>query len=92
MTNLKFDKEITSLLVIDPYNVFISEGGKLWDRLKTVAEANYCVPHMLHILTAARKAELRVFYAIHHRYRQLAVVASRQERTESGSAQLPPEH
>jgi ureidoacrylate peracid hydrolase len=47
MENLKFDKEITALLLIDPYNDFISEGGKLWDRLKTVAEANDCVPHML---------------------------------------------
>ena len=46
MANLQFDKEITALLVIDPYNDFISEGGKIWDRLKTVAEANDCVPHM----------------------------------------------
>jgi nicotinamidase-related amidase len=69
MTNLKFDKEITALLVIDPYNDFISEGGKLWERLKTVAEANRCVPHMLEVLTAARKAKLRVFFALHHRYR-----------------------
>ena len=69
MENLKFDKEIAALLVIDPYNDFISEGGKLWDRLKTVAEANDCVPHMLQILDAARKAEVRVFYALHHRYR-----------------------
>ena len=29
MVNLKFDKEITALLVIDPYNDFISEGGKV---------------------------------------------------------------
>ena len=69
METLKFDKEITALLVIDPYNDFISEGGKLWDRLKTVAEANSCVPNMLQVLNAARKAELRVFYARHHRYR-----------------------
>jgi ureidoacrylate peracid hydrolase len=69
MTNLKFDKEITALLVIDPYNDFISEGGKLWDRVKTVAEANDCVLHMLQVLNAARKAKLRVFYALHHRYR-----------------------
>src|SRR5580700_11743710 len=69
MTNLQFDKEITALLVIDPYNDFISEGGKLWERIKTVAEANSCVPHMLEVLTAARKAGLRVFYAPHHRYR-----------------------
>jgi nicotinamidase-related amidase len=64
-----FDKEITALLVIDPYNDFISEGGKIWDRLKGVAEANNCVPHMLQVLNAARRAKLRVFYALHHRYR-----------------------
>ena len=28
MANLTYDKEITALLVIDPYNDFISEGGK----------------------------------------------------------------
>jgi hypothetical protein len=30
MANLKFDKDIAALLVIDPYNDFISEGGKVW--------------------------------------------------------------
>jgi hypothetical protein len=56
MENLKFDKEIAALLVIDPYNDFIFEGGKLWDCLKTVAEAIDRVPHMLQVLDAARKA------------------------------------
>jgi nicotinamidase-related amidase len=69
MLDLKFEKEITGLLVIDPYNDFISEGGKIWDRIKAVAEANHCVPNMLQVLNAARKAGLRVFYAMHHRYR-----------------------
>jgi len=69
MADLKFDKEITALLVIDPYNDFISDGGKIWDRVKAVGGANNCVPHMLQVLTAARKAGLRVFYALHHRYR-----------------------
>jgi hypothetical protein len=69
MLNLKYEKELTALLVIDPYNDFIPQGGKVWDRLKIVAEANDCTPHMLQVLTAARKAELRVFYALHHRYR-----------------------
>ena len=69
MANLKFDKDITALLVIDPYNDFISEGGKLWGRLKGVAEANRCIPHMLQVLNAARKADIRVFYALHRRYR-----------------------
>ena len=69
MAKLTNDKEITALIVIDPYNDFISEGGKFWDRLKAVAEAKNCVPHMLQVLDAARKAELRVFYALHRRYR-----------------------
>jgi hypothetical protein len=41
MPNVTYDKQLTALLVIDPYNDFISEGGKLWSRLKAVAEANW---------------------------------------------------
>jgi ureidoacrylate peracid hydrolase len=44
MAKMTHDKDVAALLVIDPYNDFISEGGKIWDRLKTVAEANSCVP------------------------------------------------
>ena len=55
--------------MIDPYNDFISPGGKVWDRLKGVIEANDCVPHMKRVLDAAREAQIRVFYALHRRYR-----------------------
>src|SRR6201993_1407335 len=69
MADLKFDKEITALLIIDPYNDFISEGGKIWDRIKNVAEANNCVPNMADVMNVSRKAGLRIVYALHHRYR-----------------------
>jgi len=69
MAKVTYDKQLTALLVVDPYNDFISEGGKIWNRIKAVAEANNCVPHMLQVLNAARTAGLRVFYALHHRYR-----------------------
>ena len=69
MANVTYEKNFTALLVIDPYNDFISEGGKIWDRIKNVAEANNCVPHMFEVLNAARKVGLRIFYALHHRYR-----------------------
>jgi ureidoacrylate peracid hydrolase len=69
VAGLKFEKDTTGLLLIDPYNDFISEGGKIWDRIKGVAEANDCISHMLQLLTAARKAGVGVFYAMHHRYR-----------------------
>ena len=69
MASLTYEKELTAVVVIDPYNDFISEGGKIWDRIKSVAEANNCVPNMLRVLNAARTGELRIFYALHHRYR-----------------------
>jgi nicotinamidase-related amidase len=69
MAQLTYEKEITGLVVIDPYNDFISEGGKIWDRIKGVAEGNQCIPHMAKALEAARKAGIRVFYAMHRRYR-----------------------
>jgi nicotinamidase-related amidase len=69
MTVPAYDRATTALLVIDPYNDFISEGGKIWSRIQAVAEANDCVPHMLQILNEARNAKLRVFYAMHRRYR-----------------------
>jgi len=69
MAQLTYEREITGLVLIDPYNDFISEGGKIWDRIKGVAEGNQCVPHMMQILEAARKTGIGVFYAMHRRYR-----------------------
>ena len=69
MATVTYDKNVTGLLVIDPYNDFISEGGKIWGRLKAVADGNGCVPHMAQVLNAARGSGLRVFYVMHHRYR-----------------------
>ena len=47
MGKVTCDKQLTALLMIDPYNDFISEVSKILDRLKGVAEANKCVPHMM---------------------------------------------
>jgi ureidoacrylate peracid hydrolase len=69
MAEATYEQELTALLVVDPYNDFISEGGKLWDRIRAVAEANDCVTHMLQVLNAARQAKLHVFYVPHRRYR-----------------------
>ena len=69
MNSVTYEKEITALVVIDPYNDFISEGGKVWDHIKTVAEANNCVPNMEQVLDAARMAGVQILYAMHRRYR-----------------------
>jgi len=62
-----FEKNLTGLLVVDPYNDFISEGGILWPLIKEIAETVNCVPNMLATLQAARAAGIPVFFAPHHR-------------------------
>ncbi len=64
-----FRLDQTGLLVVDPYNDFISDGGKLWSRVREVVEANRCIPNMIEILEAARSAGARIFFAPHHRWR-----------------------
>ena len=44
MATIAYENAITALLVVDPYDDFISEGGKIWNRIRSVAEANDCVP------------------------------------------------
>ncbi|MEO1235740.1 MAG: cysteine hydrolase [Planctomycetota bacterium] len=58
----------TALIVIDPYNDFISEGGKRWNRIKSVATRVGTVPNMLRLVRAARAADgVWVYYSLHHR-------------------------
>jgi nicotinamidase-related amidase len=45
----------TGLLVIDPYNDFISDGGKLWPRVREVVEANGCVPHYARAIPSTKE-------------------------------------
>ena len=56
-----------ALLFIDPYNDFLSEGGKLWPQLAPVAEAFDVVANLRAVSQAARDAGLRIFIVPHHR-------------------------
>lgn len=59
----------TALLLIDPYNDFIAEGGKLWPYLREVAERLGMRTHLTALLAAARAAGVRVFFVPHRRHR-----------------------
>lgn len=59
----------TAVLLVDPYNDFLSEGGKLAARAKPIADAVGAVAHMKQIVAAARQAGVRIFYVPHHRAR-----------------------
>ncbi|MBO9546636.1 isochorismatase family cysteine hydrolase [Caulobacter sp.] len=68
MSDLVLPKGRTALLLIDPYNDFLAEGGKLWGRVAATKGAEGLHDHMKAVLAAARAAGVTVFVVPHHRY------------------------
>ena len=58
---------MTGLVFVDPYNDFLSEGGKLWPLLKDVATEVGLHDNLRRIVAAAREAGAPYFVAPHHR-------------------------
>ena len=56
MSTQIYDKARTALLFIDPYNDFLSEGGKLWPRVKDVATDVGLLDNLRAVNSAARRA------------------------------------
>jgi len=69
MTELTaYKKTNTALLFVDPYNDFLSEGGKIWPRVKDVAEENGLLDNLRAITHAIREAGIQVFIVPHRRW------------------------
>jgi nicotinamidase-related amidase len=60
----------TGLLLVDPYNDLLSDGGKLWPSVKPVAEQVDLLPHLCAIVEAARHTGVVVFYVPHRRWQE----------------------
>ena len=43
---MAYDPETTALLLVDPYNDFLSEGGKVWPRMQAIAEEVKLLDHL----------------------------------------------
>lgn len=63
----KYTTGNTGLLIIDPYNDFMSEGGKLFEQSKEVREKYNTLDNMRQIIAAVRAAGIRVFIVPHRR-------------------------
>ena len=70
MSDQRYTANRTALLVVDPYNDFMSEGGKLYDRIKETAEAAGMFDHLRSVLRTARETGIQVFIVPHHRSRK----------------------
>src|SRR3982074_3760610 len=71
MTTPTYDPKITAVLLADPYNDFLSEGGKLWPRAKPIAEEVGLLDNLRAIMRAAREAGLGIFFVPHRRWEPL---------------------
>ena len=61
-------REKTGLLLVDPYNDFLSPTGKLWPQAKEVAEEVNLLSNLKSIVDAARQSGVRIFVVPHHRW------------------------
>jgi nicotinamidase-related amidase len=68
MTTYAADR--TALLIVDPYNDFMSEGGKLYNRTKETAQAVGFYDNMRTLIPAVRAASVQVFIVPHRRWRE----------------------
>ena len=62
-----YERERTALLFIDPYNDFLSEGGKFWPMVEGVAKEVGLLDNLRAVVAAVRKAGIPVFIVPHRR-------------------------
>jgi nicotinamidase-related amidase len=70
MTATSYAADRTALLIVDPYNDFMSEGGKYYEATKETAEAVGFYDNMRKLLPAIRAARIQVVIVPHHRWRE----------------------
>jgi len=58
----------TGLLLVDPYNDFLAEGGKVWPRVKEVAEQVGLIDNLKAVVKTVREKSIRVFIVPYHRW------------------------
>lgn len=68
MSQPAYARQSTALLLVDPYNDFLSEGGKIWPRVQVIAEEVGLIENLKRLTRAARSARIRVFVVPHRRW------------------------
>ncbi|MFL4908253.1 cysteine hydrolase [Streptomyces sp. MMS24-I2-30] len=63
-----YDPRHTAVLMVDPFNDFISEDGKVWPHLKPVATEVGLLDHLRSVVGSARETGVRVMFVPHRRW------------------------
>jgi nicotinamidase-related amidase len=61
-----YSSENTALLIVDPFNDFLSESGKLWSLTKETVKGVNLIENLKNILSAARSSGIKVVFVPHH--------------------------
>ncbi|KWV43746.1 isochorismatase [Rhizobium altiplani] len=68
MSKPNYSKQTTALLLVDPFNDFLSEGGKVYPRLKPIADEVALLDNLRRLDGAIRAAGIQVAIAPHRRW------------------------
>ncbi|CAN5859287.1 cysteine hydrolase [soil metagenome] len=63
-----YDPRRTAMLLVDPYNDFLSDGGKMWPLLKGVATEVGLLDNLRIAIATARNADVSVLFVPHRRW------------------------
>ena len=63
---MTYDPTTTTLLLVDLHNDFLSEGGKLWPRVKAIAEEVRVLDHLRVLVRVVRDKGYKVCFVPHH--------------------------
>ncbi|WP_457095481.1 isochorismatase family cysteine hydrolase [Lysobacter sp. P5_B9] len=67
-SSVHYPKDRTAYLLVDPYNDFLSEGGKVWPRIKSIANQNGMLGNLRALDKAVRERGIPVFFVPHRRW------------------------
>ena len=65
--HMAYDPSTTAILLVDPYNDFLSEAGKAWPLAQAVAEEVNLLEHLRSVIATARTRGIKIFFVPHHR-------------------------
>ena len=60
------DLKNIGLIIVDPYNDFLSPGGKRWEDVKEVVQEVNLIENLKYLLENCRLQNIKIFYALHH--------------------------
>jgi nicotinamidase-related amidase len=72
-----YSSQNTAILIVDPFNDFLSEGGKRWSKTKETVKGVNLIEKLKSILSAARSFGINIIYVPHHQTEKgLALLSS----------------